>query len=170
LNLSEAASSRTPTSKKELALSNYYKSNTLGFTDTDQPLTAPVLKDLSATGSYYANSIQMEDYVADPLMLSTDNLGRLNVSADLNDLDDTYSTFKGLSSLFSRFSTTPLSVTTDSLSTRSYLSVFNYFRSDYEDFSWSSLNPLTEETPINVLSYTDTLNGLFFNQLYWIRS
>jgi len=126
LNLSASYGSKSLTSGKETALSGQYKLNNLGFSDAKNTLIAPTLTDQSLAGNYYSNNIQMEDYPSNPQNLMTDNLGYLHISNDLNDLEDTYSNFKGVSALLSRSSSNPLSVTSDSLALRSYLSVFNH--------------------------------------------
>lgn len=124
-------------SKKEEALAAQFSLNTLGIEATKAPLLSRLSKDLSLVGTSYANSVQMEDSIQSPWLVSTDSFSLLPVFNDLGEIDDSYATFKHLTTLFNRFSSPTLSITAPSLSTRSYLSVFNYFRSDYDDFTWS---------------------------------
>lgn len=124
----------TPSSR-DFKLDKQFYSSTLGLEVENCPLSSKVLKDLSLSGSYYGNSIQMEDYLVKPSQVATQNFSLLPLQADLNELDESFSNFKGINSLFSKFSVLPLGTATSSLAPRSYLSVFNNFRSDFEDFS-----------------------------------
>jgi len=137
MTMSKDQNSAQSTSPKDFGLEKQFSSSTLGLDMIDKPLTAKILKDLSISGSYYGNSIQMEDYTLKPSQLASYNFALLPLHADLSELDESFSTFKGLNSLFSKFSVAPLGSSSLGLSPRSYISVFNHFRSDYEDFNWS---------------------------------
>jgi len=135
MTMSKDQNSAQSTSPKDFGLEKQFSSSTLGLDMIDKPLTAKILKDLSISGSYYGNSIQMEDYTLKPSQLASYNFALLPLHADLSELDESFSTFKGLNSLFSKFSVAPLGSSSLGLSPRSYISVFNHFRSDYEDFN-----------------------------------
>ena len=129
-------------SARDFKLEKQFYSSTLGLEVDNCPLTSKTLKDLSLSGSYYGNSIQMEDYLVKPSQLATQNFALLPLQADLNELDESFSNFKGINSLFSKFSVLPLGTATSTLAPRSYISVFNNFRSDFEDFSWHRSSPI----------------------------
>ncbi len=122
-------------STKDFKLEKQFYSSTLGLEVDSCPLTSKVLKDLSLSGSYYGNSIQMEDYLLKPSQVATQNFALLPLQADLNEIDESFTNFKGLNTVFSKFSVLPLGTVSSGLAPRSYISVFNNFRSDFEDFT-----------------------------------
>ena len=132
-------------SKKDFKLEKQFYASTLGREVDDSPLTAKALKDLSLSGSYYSNSIQMEDYLLKPSQIATQNFALLPLQADITELDETFANFKGINSLFSKFSSLTLGLSNQGLSTRSYISVFNNFRSDFEDFNWSRSQSIDDD-------------------------
>ena len=123
------------TTPKDLSLEKEFQSNNLDNDLTSTPLTNKCLKDLSLIGSYYGNSIQMEDYILNPSSISTQKFALMPLYSELTELDDSFNSFKGLTSLMSKFSNPALGITSSGLSSRSYISVFNNFRSDFEDFN-----------------------------------
>lgn len=135
MTISKDFSSKQVLSAKDTSLSSQFSSVNLGLDIKDSPLTAQVSKDEASTGSTYGNSVQMDDSMINPSTLPLSNFELLPIYTELNELDDSFSSFKGLNSLFSKFSTSALSVTGSGVAPRSYMSVFNHFRSDYEDFS-----------------------------------
>ena len=159
LNLSINSSSDINISAKEKALSSQFSLGTMGKEGTLLPLTVKPSKDLSAIGDFYSNSIQMEDSVARPNTTTLSDFATLPVFADLNDIDESYTNFKGLSALLSRFASTPLGVSSASLAPRSYLSVLNHFRSDYSDFNWYTLSPDVNDSKLSVLGDIETANA-----------
>jgi len=128
-------SSAQSVSAKDFGLEKQFRSLSTGLDLTSKPLTSKALKDVSLSGNYYSNSIQMEDYSFNPAQIATHNFYVFPLHADFNELDDTFTTFKGLNTLFAKFSLTSLGSSAANLSPRSYISVFNHFRSDYEDFN-----------------------------------
>jgi len=132
MTISKNANSQSSNSPKILGLEKQFLTSTLGV----EPLAAAkVVKDLSTLGESYSNSIQMEDYTLNPLMVQTQNFSLLTLYGDLLELDETYSNFKSVNSIFSKTATPTLGMSTSSMATRSYISVFNSFRSDFEDFT-----------------------------------
>lgn len=135
MTISKDFSSKQALSAKDTSLSSQFFSVNLGLDSKDSPLSAQVSKDEASTGSTYGNSVQMDDAMINPSTVPLNNFELLPIYSELNELDDSFASFKGLNSLFSKFSTSALSVTGSGVSPRSYMSVFNHFRSDYEDFS-----------------------------------
>ncbi len=169
MNLNSNFSKDFEISKKDLALSGQFFTSNVGSDYEKLPLSAKPSKDLSLVGAFYSNSVQMENSILSPRSQSTESLGFLPVLNELSELDDSYATFKNLSQLFSRFSSPTLGASASSLSVRSYLSVFNYFRSDFEDFVWSSTssepsNPSMDSEYLDLSSYglaNDSASDLF---------
>jgi hypothetical protein len=145
LNLSINSANDLAISQKEKALNSQFNALNTGTEYPHTPTSSKILKDTSLIGHYYSNSIQMEDSVARPGTTSLANFSTLPFFNDLNDIDDSYSNFKGLTSLFSRFASQPIGSSSISLAPRSYLSTLNHFRSDYSDFNWYSLTPICQE-------------------------
>jgi hypothetical protein len=137
MTINKDSTTGVTTTPKDLSLEKEFQLNNLDNDLTSLPLTTKTLKDSSLIGSYYSNSVQMEDYVTNPYALSTQKFALMPLYAELSELDDSFNSFKGLSALMSKFSSPALGFTTSGLSSRSYISVFNNFRSDFEDFNWS---------------------------------
>jgi hypothetical protein len=109
------------------------------------------MKDLSLTGGFYANSVQLEDYPLSPSLLSTAHFSLLPVYSDLGEMDDSSTNLRSSAALFDKFSAATLLTSVTGLAPRSYLSVFDNFRSDYSDFSWQRSENSTSLTPLVVL-------------------
>ena len=151
MTISKNANSQSPNSPKMLGLEKQFLTSTLGV----EPLAAAkVVKDLSTLGESYSNSIQMEDYTLNPLTVQTQNFSLLTLYGDLLELDETYSNFKSVNSIFSKTATPTLGMSTNSMATRSYISVFNSFRSDFEDFTWSRV---ASDSPLSIDNLTSVL-------------
>jgi len=135
MTLNKEQSSNQTISAKELGLEKQFRVSNTGVDIAAKPLTTKALKDTSLTGNFYGNSIQLEEYPFNPNQIATQNFALYPLHNDFVDIDETFTTFKGLSSLISKFAVTPLGSSTPALSPRSYISVFNHFRSDYEDFN-----------------------------------
>ena len=133
--LNKDISNGSPATAKDLSLEKEFQLNNLENELTTLPLSNKCLKDLSLIGSYYGNSIQMEDYLSNPSSLSTQKFALMPLYAELTELDDSFNSFKGITSLTAKFSNPVLGLTSSGLSSRSYISVFNNFRSDFEDFN-----------------------------------
>lgn len=135
MNISKDQLINQSVSPKDYGLEKQFKVLNTGIDLASRPLTSKALKDTSLTGSYYGNSIQMEDYSFNPSNLATYNFALYPLHNDFSEIDDSFATFKGLTTVFSKFAVTPLGLSTSGLAPRSYISVFNHFRSDYEDFN-----------------------------------
>lgn len=120
---------------KDSTLEKEFYSNNFDLEFTSLPSTNKVLKDLSVTGSFYVNSIQMEDYLTNPKSMLTQKFSLMPLYSELSEIDDSFNSFKGVTGLMSKFSSPALSFSAEGLAPRSYISVFNNFRSDFEDFA-----------------------------------
>lgn len=123
-------------SAKDFDLEKQFHSSNMGNDPSRAYLSGQITKDLSLLGEAYSSSVQMEDSIASPSELLTRNFALLSTYAELNELDDSFSNIKNLNHLFDKNSNSILGASSYGLAPRSYISVLNYFRSDFEDFSW----------------------------------
>lgn len=122
-------------SLKETELNKTFTDNEIGANASNKPLLSSLTKDLSSVGEFYNNSIQLEDTMHSPNSLNTSNYALLPFYSDLLELEETASHFSSVQPLFTKLGTSSFGVSTLGLTPRSYLSVFNSFRSDFEDFT-----------------------------------
>lgn len=134
MTISKDAAVLPSSTPKVSSLGKQFTSTTLGLEALAAPKANP---DLSTLGEAYSNSIQMEEYAMSPLNTPTQNFSLVPLYGDLGELDETYASYKSINSLLGKASTPSLGTATNGMLARSYLSVFNSFRSDFEDFAWS---------------------------------
>ena len=148
MNISKEFLSQPKISLKDAILLTQFIEENLGLEpDVKLPAEKPA-QDIESLGNFYSNSVQMDDAITDPLKLNLIQFELFPVYAELNEIDESFSSFKGLTSLFSKFSSTSLGSSEFTLPPRSYASVFNHFRSDYDDFTWSrSFGEMDIQTP-----------------------
>jgi len=120
---------------KDFGLEKPFYQTVIGNEPKLKPLTGPSVKDLSLIGLFYANNIQLEDSLAKPSLMNSNSFALLPFMSEALESDETFSSHKSLLSLFNKYSSTALSLSSPYLNPRSYISVFNHFRSDYEDFT-----------------------------------
>jgi hypothetical protein len=137
MTLSKNSTSNQTVGAKDFGLEKQFYSSTLGLDLSSKGMTTSVAKDKSLVGEFYSNSVQLEDYVPAPSALSTHDFSSLPIYNELAELDESFTNFKSTPLLFSKLSSTVLGLGSDATSPRSYISVFNHFRSDYDDFTWS---------------------------------
>lgn len=137
MTLSKNSSSAQTPGAKDFGLEKQFYTSTLGLDLASKGLTTSVSKDKSLVGEFYSNSIQLEDYVPAPSATSTHDFSSFPIYSELAELDESFTNFKSTPLLFSKLSSPILGIGSDSLTPRSYISVFNHFRSDYDDFTWS---------------------------------
>ena len=113
-------------------------------------------------GDYYSNSIQLEDSNLDPSLVITNNFFLFPIYSEIQEMDDVFNSFKGLSTVLTKFSSTMLSVDGPILTPRSYLSVFNNFRDDYEDFNWYKCASNDVSSSNTSTDFTDWTEGSVF--------
>jgi hypothetical protein len=135
MSISKDAQRPQTSSGMNATLSGYFRPTTLGVDSLPAPLVDAALTDISTTGNFYANSIQLEDSLAVPSLTPTNHFSVLPVHGDLSDMDDSFYNYKSITALINKFSSPTIGASSSSVGARSYLSVFNYFRSDYEDFN-----------------------------------
>ena len=128
----------TPISDKNTALRNCSLVPNTGAEST-------TFKDLSSVGPNYGLSIQMEGYSVNPTTTSTENFALLPLFAELNEAEESFTSFKQIGYLRNTPQTPGLVLNPHTFGSRSYASVFNTFRSDFLDFNWqlATSNPNT---------------------------
>jgi len=92
-------------------------------------------KELKNIGSFYANSIQTDEYFLPFHLINKRDLAEPAFIADSLVMDESYSDYKNLATLFVGKSTLPLGVYNLFNYPQSSSSVLNNFRSDFTDFS-----------------------------------
>lgn len=122
----------------EQKLDGEFRSSVLGLDLTNQSLSSPISKDLSLLGDAYSTSVQMDDYVTNPAYQALFDYSLIPSAADLSDIDSSATDVKSLERLVEDNSGAVVSVFDLNLLPRSYISVFNYFRSDFDSFSFQS--------------------------------
>lgn len=153
--LNKENSSGTPTTPKDLSLEKEFQLNNLDNDCATLPLTGKPMKDTSLIGSYYSNSVQMEDHLANPGLLPTQKFALMPLYSELSEIDDSFNAFKGLNTLMSKFSNPAVGFSSPGLATRSYISVFNNFRSDFEDFNWLRAESQLQSDLSSISSWND---------------
>ena len=157
-------------SLKDAGLGKYFYSSTLGSETSSENLVTPAMKDLSLVGDFYASSVQLEDYIQKPTLINASSFALLPIYSELNDTDDVFTNFKYFSPFFNKFSTSLVLASGQRLSARSYISVFNSFRSDFVDFSWqrsdSSKQLTTLPSPLTSLDPSDVYSASLINNSY----
>ena len=135
MTLSKNMSNSQAATPKEIRLDKEFYASVLGLEPTSPYLSASSTKDLSLLGEAYASGVQMEDAVMSPADISTRNFAPLTLYADLNEIDESASEFRNVNQLSASNGNLLLGTSSRGLAPRSYLSVFNYFRSDFDNFS-----------------------------------
>lgn len=117
-------------------------------------------KELKNIGSFYANSVQTDEYFAPFHLVSKKNLSEASFISDSLAMDESYSDYKNLMNLYVGKSSLPLGVYNTYNYPQSHHAVLNSFRSDYEDFAHfqdTSLNLTTKGSSISQVN----LDNLF---------
>jgi hypothetical protein len=127
-------------------------------------------KELKNVGTFYANSIQTDEYFLPLQLISKRDLSEPSFISDSLMMDESYSDYKNLANLFIGKSSLPLGVYNNFNYPQSHHSVLNNFRSDFEDFSHfqdtslnlSNKNNLDLETSLPTL-FSSSSNVISFN-------
>lgn len=137
---------------KDFTLEKYFHKSTLGYDVNNNLSVSSIIKDSSAQKTVYGNSIQMEEYAHAPSHLFLNNYSHLSLYSELADLDDSFSSFKTFYKWVTQFSNNLVLNTSVSFAPRSYISVFNSFRSDLEDFQFCSSDSFNSPQPLTSIS------------------
>jgi hypothetical protein len=121
---------------------------------TTLPMTAPITKDLSLVGDFYANNVEFDDFVSPSALLTTDKFNLFPLSENSLMIDDSYSDAKNLLAFYNNNSSFALNTSFQSPYPQSYIEVLNNFRADFEDFSFNV--DMSKSNESNLPSLTDS--------------
>jgi len=104
---------------------------------TTLPMTAPITKDLSLVGEFYANSVEFDDFISPSNLLNTDKFSLFPLSENSLMIDDSYTDSKQLLAMYNNNSSFFLNTSLQAPFPQSYIAVLNNFRADFDDFAWN---------------------------------
>ena len=122
---------------------------------TSLPMTAPITKDLSLVGEFYANNVEFDDFISPSNLLNTDKFSLFPLTEGASMIDDSYADSKNLLALYNNNSSFYFDLGLNSPYPQSYISVLNNFRADFDDFSWSVDLNSSDQTQTKLPSLTD---------------
>lgn len=160
MSISKNISKDLELNKKNFFSDKQFVNFNLDMNNTNLLLNTSVSKNLAQVGQFYGSGAQMEDYLLSPAKTHYKDFILLPLYNDFADLDDSFSAFLDLKSTLTKYSTATLGSSFTSVLPKSYLSVFNHFRSDYDDFSFQRsklyrVNSINEDLPLS--KWTDGL-------------
>lgn len=135
MSVSKNVSKGLDVNKKDLLADKQFYNPNLNTNYSSLLLGSNASKDVLAIGQFYGSNVQMEDYPLSPKNTPSKDFALLPAYSDFSDLDDSFNTFSDVKSTLAKYSNTLLGTSFGSVIPKSYISVFNHFRSDYEDFS-----------------------------------
>ncbi len=122
-------------------------------------LTKPLFKDVNSVGKTYSNSFYLDDYITPTNLLISKNFYFLPLFSGINNLEDSYESLKYLNYFYNNNGNKIfLNSINNSFLPHSYLSVFDSFRSDFDDFSWYVDDLNQTKTNSNFLNQKDFSN------------
>ena len=148
LNISDNALKSQDQTLNQFTLDRRYWIKNLNLKRPNYALTRSVLRDLSTTGRFYANNIQLDDYITPANLVNTRDFSLFPIINDATMIDDSYTNTKYMVDMLNKNSSLVLNLTTNFNYPQSYLSVLNNFRADYYDFSWYT------DTNLNANNYS----------------
>jgi hypothetical protein len=101
----------------------------------DKILTKPLFKDTNSIGQTYSNSFYLDDQINPSNLINLKNFFYLPLFSSFNNLEDSYESFKYLNYIYNNNNKIFLNVNNSSFVPYNYISVFDSFRSDFDDFS-----------------------------------
>ena len=125
-------------------IGNFLTGNTNFFTGNN-PLFLPIHKETSLVGQFYMNSLESDDFTTPADLTLLKNFNIFSVIDSLTSTDESFNSYKNLSSLTSAASNALLYNGFSENTPVSYLSLFNNFRADFDDFSFTNSNVANEE-------------------------
>lgn len=172
LNISDNVNKTQVIARKNKLTEENYFTNNLAYKFDTKPLTTLLNKDLSLVGTFYSNTVSVDDFISPANLMSTKDFVLFPLYSNSTSFDDSYMTYKNSLFLFNKNSSFFLNNNTNFVYPQSYLSVLNNFRADYDDFSWHvNLNSpeLTLNNDLNQENL-DTTNNIRFSNPITLRS
>jgi len=112
----------------------YYEENTEEVDNTEDVLN-PTIKDLSLVGQFYANVVQSDEPLSYLMYLYSKDLSVFPLIEDGLSIDDSYINAKGHYLYVNTNNSYTLNSASGSLYPQSYVSVFDNFRANFDEFS-----------------------------------
>lgn len=148
---------------------NYFETNE-NMSDLLKLLLTPCYKDVSLIGQFYINSVENDDFFSQAnLMLLRDFFIYPN-SDIFTTIDDLTLSYKALQTLSKSSFNHPVSLTTFSNLPSSYLSVFNNFRADFEDFNFVNTESILQNFSNTSVNDYNTLLSTQLSNLLMVRN
>ena len=172
LNISDNVNKTQVIARKNKLTEENYFTNNLAYKFDTKPLTTLLNKDLSLVGTFYSNTVSVDDFISPANLMSTKDFVLFPLYSNSTSFDDSYMTYKNSLFLFNKNSSFFLNNNTNFVYPQSYLSVLNNFRADYDDFSWHVNLNSPDFTLNNDLNQEDlyTTNNIRFSNPITLRS
>ena len=160
LSISNVFNKAVTESQKKIGLSDFFYAPMNLPAPVNNP--AGLKKALESVGTVYANPVYFDDALQHPSFLKTHSFYQTPLLSDLNESDESYSSRKNFLQTDSSLLSTLTGTNSYAVFPQSYLSIFNNFRGDYEDFTWWSSRIPQSSSPIPAInmSFSDDLDYL----------
>ena len=139
----------------------FYNDVNKNFNFKDKILNKPFFKNTNSIGNFYANTFYLDDFINPSNLLPSKNFFFLPLFSVINTLDDSYESLKYLNYFYNSNSKISLNLNNNNFQPYSYITVFDTFRSDYDDFSW-----YFDDNNLNTNFSALFSNNLFLNYDY----
>lgn len=114
----------------------FYNKLNKNYNFKDKILTKPLFKDTNSIGQTYSNSFYLDDQINPSNLINLKNFFYLPLFSAFNNLEDSYESFKYLNYIYNNNNKIYLNINNSNFLPYNYISVFDSFRSDFDDFSW----------------------------------
>jgi len=125
----------------------------------DNILNKPFFKDTSTTGDFYVNSLYLDDFVSPSELINTKDFYIFPLFAVFNHLEDSYESLKYLNHFYNNNNKIFLNSATNNFQPYSYVSIFDMFRADYDEFSWFLDENNSIKNLLNLKNFDSFLNN-----------
>jgi hypothetical protein len=105
-----------------------------GMKPSLKPLTDSFVRDVSSTGRFYANAVQMDDYMNNSTVVPNADFSIISTLGFVDSMENSFEESKGFTNFYNALQNTALRMPTNFMPVQSYIQVFNAFRSDFEEF------------------------------------
>ncbi len=133
---------------------NFYNKLDRNILIKDKILNKPFFKNTSINDTTYSNSMYLDDFVTPASLINTKNFFTFPLFSFMNNLDESYESLKYLNYYFNNNNKMYLNYLSNNFNLYSYSTIFDSFRSDYDEFSWFC----DESKFINFKNITNLLN------------
>lgn len=170
MNLSRDYLKTQPVTKVENVFNQNYFNNNLNLSATTKLLVNPNYKDVSLTGNFYTNSIEMDDFVTQPSLTLLKNFTLFPTTELYTSFDESVTSYKTLQQLTNQILGVALPIRNNFFTPVSFVSVLNNFSdTNYlRNFIYSenALNDFSNESIQN----DTTLKNLQFSRPISLRT